>query len=89
MIKGVNHQVVEITKPSCRYFERVLFFVKPEYTSVSNGTLRERANMIAGSAGSPPRTKVKRRRFVSVLVPIFWASIGAGLCGLIIKLIQG
>lgn len=63
MIQGVNHQIVEITRPSCEYFERIIFFIKPEFSSVSEGTLRERANSIAGKAGSPPPSKVKADRF--------------------------
>lgn len=62
MIQGVNHQIVEITRPECEYFERVIFFVKPEFSSVSQGTLRERAGKIAGDAGSPPPTKIKKQR---------------------------
>ena len=33
MIKGVNRQVIEITQTKCEYFEKVLFFVKPEYAA--------------------------------------------------------
>lgn len=47
MIKGVNRQVIEITQTKCEYFEKVLFFVKPEYAATSEGTLRERAGLIA------------------------------------------
>ena len=64
MIKGVNHQVVEVTKPTSEYFERVIFFVKPEFSQVSEGTLRERAGKIAGETGAPPPTKVKRSRLI-------------------------
>ncbi len=31
MIKGVNKQVLEITNTENPYFERIVFFVKPEY----------------------------------------------------------
>ena len=34
MIKGVNHQVVEVNDTQCPYFERILFFVNPEYAAV-------------------------------------------------------
>lgn len=64
LIKGVNHQVVEVTKPTCEYFERVIFFVKPEFSQVSEGTLRERAGKIAGETGAPPPTKLKRNRLI-------------------------
>ncbi len=64
MIQGVNHQIVEITRPECEYFERIIFFIKPEFSSVSEGTLRERANSIAGKAGSPPPSKIKSDRLM-------------------------
>lgn len=88
MIKGVNRQVVEITKPGCEYFERVIFFVKPECSSVSRGTLRERADMIASDTGTPPKIKVKRSPLSSFLYPLFWISIGAALCFAAIKLLS-
>lgn len=62
MIKGVNRQVVEITQTQCEYFERVLFFIKPEYSAVSEGDLRERASAIAQSAGMPPASRIRKSR---------------------------
>ena len=31
MVKGVNRQVLEIHETGCEYFEKALFFVKPEF----------------------------------------------------------
>ena len=76
LIKGVNHQVVEVTKPTCEYFERVIFFVKPEFYQVSEGTLRERAGKIAGETGAPPPTKLRKNRLIFAL-----KLVGAALCG--------
>lgn len=66
MIQGVNHQIVEVTRPGCEYFERVIFFIKPEFSSVSQGTLRERASTIAGKTGSPPPSKIKADRIALI-----------------------
>ncbi|MBR2869304.1 MAG: hypothetical protein IKB88_09645 [Clostridia bacterium] len=74
MIKGVNRQVVEITETQCEYFERVLFFIKPEYSSVSEGDLKERATAIAESAGMPPATRLKKNRIRLML------NMGAAAC---------
>lgn len=79
MIKGVNHQVVEVTKPTCEYFERVIFFVKPEFSQVSEGTLRERAGKIAGETGTPPPTKLKRNRLVMLAKLAGAALLGAAI----------
>lgn len=83
MIQGVNHQVVEVTRPGCEYFERVIFFVKPEFSCVSQGTLRERAGKIAGDAGAPPPTKAKINRLASMLKLLCAAMAGSALTALI------
>lgn len=75
MIKGVNRQVVEITQTQCEYFERVLFFIKPEYSAVSEGDLRERASIIAQSAGMPPATRLRKNKLRLAL------SMSAAACG--------
>lgn len=84
MIKGVNHQVVEVTKPTCEYFERVLFFVKPEFSQVSEGTLKERAGKIAGEAGAPPPTKLRKNR-IALIAGYFGAALGGAAITLIIS----
>ncbi len=83
MLQGVNHQVVEVTRPECEYFERVIFFVKPEYSSVSEGTLRERAGKIAGSAGAPPPTKTRINRLASAGKLLIAAASGAVISALV------
>ena len=59
MIKGVNRQVVEVQETDCDYFERILFFVKPEYASLSEGKIRERASLIAGKTSAALFGRVK------------------------------
>ncbi len=83
MLQGVNHQVVEITRPECEYFERVIFFVKPEFSSVSEGTLRERAGKIAGAAGAPPPTKTRINRLASLGRLLIAATAGAAITALV------
>lgn len=67
MIKGVNRQVVEVRETDCDYFERIIFFIKPEYASISEGKIRERASLIAGATPVPPPTKVKTNTLTEVL----------------------
>lgn len=85
MIKGVNHQVVEVLRPGCEYFERVLFFVKPEYASLSERKINEKANSIALNTGSPPKIRKGRKRVYSVFSPVIWALFGAAVCAVVIK----
>ncbi len=77
MIKGVNRQVVEVRETGCDYFERIIFFVKPEYASISEGKIRERASLIAGDTPLPPPTKKKGNHLTGILKVIL-----STLCGL-------
>lgn len=60
MIKGINKQVLEILEPSSVYFEKALFFVKPEYAGFSENKLKELAQNELKSALKPPIQKTKK-----------------------------
>lgn len=64
MIKGVNRQVVEVSETGCEYFEKIMFFVKPEYISISESKIRESAGRIAGTASVPPKNAPRHNRFL-------------------------
>ncbi len=88
MIKGVNHQVVEVNDTTCEYFERIIFFVKPEYSFVSEGKIRERAGKIANSTTLPPPSKKSRRTVILDAVKIGVAAlVGAVVCALVLKVV--
>lgn len=86
MIKGVNRQVLEIAQPECAYFERVLFFVKPEYSSVSENKLKDKADLLIKNSSAPPYEKrvgqasTKIKRFLQMLLA---AGAGAAAAGII------
>lgn len=67
MIKGINRQVVEVKDTGSDCFERILFFIKPEYVGVSDGKIRERAGLVAKGATLPPPTKLKKSRLNEIL----------------------
>lgn len=89
MIKGINRQVVEITETQCEYFERVLFFIKPEFSAVSEGDLKERATEIAQSAGMPPATRIKKNKVRLAINLAASALAGAAVSGGIFLLASG
>ena len=62
MLKGVNRQVVEVVRTDNVYFERILFFVKPEYYGLGESKLREKADAAANAAMLPPVTRKKERK---------------------------
>lgn len=60
MIKGVNKQVLEINETQNGFFEKAIFFVKPEYSGMSEGKLRESAKEEVENAGRPPKRKAMK-----------------------------
>ena len=68
MIKGINRQVVEVKYTGNECFEKILFFVKPEYAGMSEGKIRERAGLVTkGTATAPPPTRVSESRLSEIL----------------------
>ncbi len=62
MLKGVNRQVVEIPQPDSAYFEKVIFFVKPEFSDMSEQKIRSSADEMIKNASPPPCEKSDKRR---------------------------
>lgn len=77
MIKGINRQVVEVRETDSEYFERILFFVKPEYASVSEGKIRERASLIANKGQKPPATRLSEGKYSELMKGIICLAAGA------------
>ena len=50
MIKGVSKQVLEVTNPENPYFEKIVFFVKPQYGDKDPGELEREARKLAEKA---------------------------------------
>ena len=57
MIKGVNRQVLEVVNTENPYFERIVFYVKPEYKSENAQFLKSEAEKFSQSVQKPPKTK--------------------------------
>lgn len=67
MIKGVNHRVVEVSDTGSEYFEKIMFFVSPDYAGLSEGKIREKAGSIAKGASAPPQSKRRRKTLTEIL----------------------
>ena len=90
MLKGVNRQVVEIPQPESEYFERVLFFVKPEYFGMGEAGIREKAAQILRNTVRPPKNRTQRSvlRAAGALRLILAAMLGAGAVVLLQMLLR-
>ena len=87
MIKGVNHRIIEVMESECEYFERVLFFVKPEYSALSEGTLRDRARAVAANSSAPPPSKIAQSRRLTIAALVGAAAIGAAIASVVAVLV--
>ena len=67
MIKGVNKQVLEVTNTENPYFEKIIFFVKPEYGNEDRAKLKKEAESLAKTAGKPPKSRKTKREIYGIL----------------------
>lgn len=66
MIKGVNKQILEVTNTENPYFEKIIFFVKPEYKNSDRKKLQQEAEALAAITQKPPKIKLSKRRILSI-----------------------
>ncbi len=66
MIKGVSKQVLEVTNPENPYFEKIVFFVKPQYAREDRAVLEREAHSLAARAGRPPSSVPFQAREVAL-----------------------
>ena len=83
MIKGVNHRVIEVLESDCEYFERVIFFVKPEYSALSEGTLKDRARAVAQGSSAPPPSKILQSKLMTAGALLTAAGLGAAIAAVV------
>ncbi len=79
MIKGVNKQVVEISETGNEFFEKAIFFVRPEYSGLGEGKLKEKAQSAIDRTATPPKGKYALSK--ERLKPALWllgAAAGGG-----------
>jgi hypothetical protein len=88
MIKGVNHRIIEVTQSECEYFERVLFFVRPEYSALSEGTLRDRARAVAAGSSAPPPSKILQSKLMTMGALLTAAGLGAAIAFVLQQLLH-
>ena len=76
-VKGVSKCVLEVHELDNDYFEKAIFFVKPEYSGEEENRLRAGAKCALRRA-TPP--KLKQREKKQKRLSLLYASIGA-VCG--------
>jgi hypothetical protein len=78
MVKGVNRQVLEIHETGCEYFEKALFFVRPEFSAENEGRLKSKAITSVMNFASVPKTRKQRIKSRLLFIGEILASAGIG-----------
>lgn len=69
MLKGVNKQILEVTNTENPYFEKIIFFVNPEYMNEDREKLKKEAETLAKSTKTkPPKIKHSKKEILTTLL---------------------
>ena len=77
MLKGVNRQMIEVSRPDDPYFEKALLVVRSGVDAVDPDALHSRAVNVLRQAGSYSGLRRKRRR--GLLIRLGWWMLGLGI----------
>ena len=77
MIKGINHQVIEIADTDNRYYERAFLVLRPEYASISREILEKEAKKLIKTLDTVSSAKNKRILLSRLLTCCLFLAIGA------------
>ncbi|MBQ8860793.1 MAG: hypothetical protein IJ015_05620 [Ruminococcus sp.] len=77
MIKGISHQIIEVTDTNNRYYERALLVLKPEYASISREILEKEAKKLLAKMDTVSTIKPKNVFFSRLLSYSLMCAIGA------------
>lgn len=78
MTKGVNRQVLEIHDTGSEYFEKAMFFIKPEFSSLSEKKLTATATKLLSSKTELPKLREQQRKSGIILAAKLTAAAGIG-----------
>ncbi len=88
MVKGVNKTIIEVNETGNKYFERVLFFVKPDYADVLHERLKAKAVTYIKESALVPVATVKKPKKKRKALPIAAAVLlAAGILSIAVYLI--
>ncbi len=74
-LKGVNKTVLELSNPDSDYFERIVFYVKPNLKTSAKNTLRSEAEHILAQL-SPSRPSQIGKQFLLRLLAFSLSAAG-------------
>jgi len=81
MIKGVNKLIVEVANPDSEFFERAIFFVKPQMKDTPPSELNKNADKLLAQAGLR-----RKSAWIGALKIAGAAGVGAALTAVLTKM---
>ena len=64
MVKGVNRTVIEVNDTGSKVFEKIVFYVSPQYGNLSAKALKQAAGEIYLGVNSYTKNKTLRKRMI-------------------------
>jgi hypothetical protein len=84
MLKGVNKLIVEVANPDSEFFERAIFFVRPQMKNTSPNELNKSADALITGAAKPKG----KSRFSTKLGYAGAAGAGAAVAAVLLLLLS-
>ncbi|MBE6757720.1 MAG: hypothetical protein E7552_04140 [Ruminococcaceae bacterium] len=81
MLKGINHQMIELCTADNPYFERAFFVLRPDCTDRDISHMQEEARRMLSAAGG--YTALDRNRRRARRIRLLWGVTGAAIGALI------
>ena len=85
MIKGVNKRIIEINNPQSIYFEKAIFYLKPNVSQLPDSIAQSEVQRYISLIGLETDYENKRKAFV--IKTFVYSSIAAILAGILIAVI--
>lgn len=87
MVKGVNKRVIEVNDTGSKFFEKIVFYVTPQYSELSPSQLKEATEFLSLKLGEKPKNTSLRKRHLRKKRVAFWGGLVLVLIGVILFLI--
>lgn len=68
MMKGVSKQILEVTNTENPYFEKIIFFVKPEHGNTDYSKLKKEAEAVAAVTRKPPKIRLTKKQIIKTAI---------------------
>ena len=92
MLKGVNKLIIEVSNPESEFFERAIFFVKPDKRDVLVNDMSESVREIMSEAGSiraRRQRKLPENKKYALLKAAGAMGAGAAIMGVVLRVAGG